>query len=103
MLHSRGPAAADMVGDDGYLDDEQGAAGAAGSNPYDAIVQRTTQELINLASDPATSSIEGREAERRYEEYRKLIADPKEVRRQRAEEGKATKKGGGELEKNGDA
>lgn len=34
----------------------------------------------------------------RVEIYRKLIADPKEVRRQRAEEGKATKKGGGELE-----
>ncbi|MEO6146514.1 MAG: RnfH family protein [Sulfuriferula sp.] len=34
----------------------------------------------------------------RVEIYRKLIADPKEVRRQRAEEGKAMKKGGGELE-----
>lgn len=39
----------------------------------------------------------------RVEIYRKLIADPKEVRRQRAEEGKAMKKGGGELEKNEDA
>ncbi len=36
----------------------------------------------------------------RVEIYRKLIADPKEVRRQRAEEGKAMKKGGAELEKN---
>lgn len=35
----------------------------------------------------------------RVEIYRKLIADPKEVRRQRAEEGKAMKKGGGEIEK----
>lgn len=35
----------------------------------------------------------------RVEIYRKLIADPKEVRRQRAEEGKVMKKGGGELEK----
>lgn len=35
----------------------------------------------------------------RVEIYRKLIADPKEVRRKRAEEGKAMKKGGGDLEK----
>jgi uncharacterized protein len=33
----------------------------------------------------------------RVEIYRELIADPKEVRRQRAAEGKAMKKGGGEL------
>ncbi|MGO9446772.1 MAG: RnfH family protein [Thiobacillaceae bacterium] len=33
----------------------------------------------------------------RVEIYRPLIADPKEVRRQRAEQGKAMKKGGGEL------
>jgi putative ubiquitin-RnfH superfamily antitoxin RatB of RatAB toxin-antitoxin module len=33
----------------------------------------------------------------RIEIYRPLIADPKEVRRKRAEEGKAMKKGGGEL------
>lgn len=32
----------------------------------------------------------------RVEIYRPLIADPKEVRRQRAEEGKVMKKGGGE-------
>ena len=32
----------------------------------------------------------------RIEIYRPLIADPKEVRRKRAEEGKAMKKGGGE-------
>ena len=31
----------------------------------------------------------------RVEIYRPLIADPKEVRKQRAEEGKVTKKGGG--------
>ncbi|KPC55277.1 RnfH family protein [Amantichitinum ursilacus] len=34
----------------------------------------------------------------RVEIYRPLIADPKEVRRQRALEGKAMKKGGGNLE-----
>lgn len=33
----------------------------------------------------------------RIEIYRKLIADPKEVRRKRAEEGKKMKKGGGDL------
>ena len=32
----------------------------------------------------------------RIEIYRPLLADPKEVRRKRAEEGKAMKKGGGE-------
>jgi putative ubiquitin-RnfH superfamily antitoxin RatB of RatAB toxin-antitoxin module len=36
----------------------------------------------------------------RVEIYRPLIADPKEIRRKRAEEGKAMKKGGGELENN---
>lgn len=34
----------------------------------------------------------------RVEIYRPLIADPKEVRKARAAEGKAMKKGGGELE-----
>ena len=34
----------------------------------------------------------------RVEIYRKLIADPKEVRRQRAEAGKVMKKGGGDAE-----
>lgn len=33
----------------------------------------------------------------RVEIYRKLIADPKEIRRKRAEEGKKMKKGGGGL------
>ena len=35
----------------------------------------------------------------RVEIYRKLLADPKEVRRLRAEEGKIMKKGGGSVEK----
>ena len=34
----------------------------------------------------------------RVEIYRPLIADPKEVRKQRAKEGKAMKKGGGKIE-----
>ncbi len=33
----------------------------------------------------------------RVEIYRPLIADPKEIRRKRAEEGKVMKKGGGDL------
>ncbi len=33
----------------------------------------------------------------RVEIYRPLLADPKEVRRKRAEEGKITKKGGGDI------
>ncbi len=37
----------------------------------------------------------------RVEIYRPLIADPKEVRRKRAEEGKAMKKGGGDLPSKG--
>ena len=37
----------------------------------------------------------------RVEIYRPLIADPKEVRRKRAEEGKAMKKGGGEITSEG--
>lgn len=36
----------------------------------------------------------------RVEIYRPLIADPKEVRRKRAEEGKVMKKGGGDLPPN---
>lgn len=38
----------------------------------------------------------------RVEIYRPLIADPKEVRKQRAAEGKRMKKGGGELEPGGE-
>jgi len=37
----------------------------------------------------------------RVEIYRPLIADPKEVRRQRAAEGKVTKKGGGDATSEG--
>ena len=38
----------------------------------------------------------------RVEIYRPLIADPKEVRRKRAAEGKRMKKGGGDAEEGGD-
>lgn len=39
----------------------------------------------------------------RVEIYRPLIADPKAVRKKRAEEGKATRKGGGEAEASAEA
>lgn len=39
----------------------------------------------------------------RVEIYRPLIADPKEVRRQRADEGKVMKKGGGDQKEKTDA
>jgi hypothetical protein len=39
----------------------------------------------------------------RIEIYRPLIADPKEVRRKRAEEGKVMKKGGGDVVNSGDS
>jgi putative ubiquitin-RnfH superfamily antitoxin RatB of RatAB toxin-antitoxin module len=39
----------------------------------------------------------------RVEIYRPLIADPKEVRRKRAEEGKAMKKGGGDAAEKADS
>lgn len=38
----------------------------------------------------------------RIEIYRPLIADPKEVRKKRAEEGKVMKKGGGDVASTGD-
>lgn len=38
----------------------------------------------------------------RVEIYRPLIADPKEVRKQRAAEGKRMKKGGGDVDDDGD-
>ncbi|MDA8383723.1 MAG: RnfH family protein [Betaproteobacteria bacterium] len=38
----------------------------------------------------------------RVEIYRPLIADPKEIRRKRAEEGKVMKKGGGSLAQQGE-
>ena len=42
---------------------------------------------------PLTTTLQDRD---RVEIYRPLIADPKEVRRKRAKEGKAMKKGGGD-------
>lgn len=49
--------------------------------------------IWNKVSEPGTVLRE----KDRVEIYRPLIADPKEVRRKRAEEGKAMKKGGGDL------
>jgi len=50
------------------------------------------QNAIGIFSKPCKLDTVLREGDR-VEIYRPLIADPKEVRRQRAEAGKATKKG----------
>lgn len=53
---------------------------------------------VGIWSKAAELTAELREKDR-VEIYRPLFADPKEVRRKRAEEGKVMKKGGGELPK----
>ena len=51
---------------------------------------------VGIFSKPSAKTTVLREKDR-VEIYRPLIADPKEVRKQRAKEGKAMKKGGGKL------
>lgn len=51
---------------------------------------------VGIFSKPSKKDTVLREKDR-VEIYRPLIADPKEVRKQRAKEGKAMKKGGGKL------
>jgi len=55
------------------------------------------QNKLGIFGKLIKNDLELREHDR-VEIYRPLIADPKEVRRQRAAEGKAMKKGGGELD-----
>lgn len=55
------------------------------------------QNKLGIFGKLIRNDLELREHDR-VEIYRALIADPKEVRRQRAAEGKAMKKGGGELD-----
>ncbi|MBU3736726.1 MAG: RnfH family protein [Methylobacterium sp.] len=55
------------------------------------------QNKLGIFGKLIKNDLELREHDR-VEIYRPLIADPKEVRRQRAAEGKAMKKGGGDLE-----
>jgi putative ubiquitin-RnfH superfamily antitoxin RatB of RatAB toxin-antitoxin module len=50
------------------------------------------ENKVGIFSKPCTLSTQLRKGDR-VEIYRPLIADPKEIRRQRAEAGKATKKG----------
>jgi len=58
----------------------------------------TTFPEIDLATNSKLGKLSQELREKdRVEIYRKLIADPKEVRQQRAAEGKKMKKGGGEL------
>ena len=52
---------------------------------------------VGIFSKLAKKDVELREKDR-VEIYRPLIADPKEVRKQRAAEGKAMKKGGGKIQ-----
>lgn len=52
---------------------------------------------LGIFSKPVRPDTALREGDR-VEIYRPLLADPKEVRRRRAESGKAMKKGGGERE-----
>jgi putative ubiquitin-RnfH superfamily antitoxin RatB of RatAB toxin-antitoxin module len=78
-----------------------------GTTVKDAIIQSGIQKEypeINLDENPVgifgkhtTFDQELREKDR-VEIYRPLIADPKEIRRQRAEQGKKMKKGGGNNE-----
>jgi putative ubiquitin-RnfH superfamily antitoxin RatB of RatAB toxin-antitoxin module len=51
---------------------------------------------VGIFSKPCKLDTQLREGDR-VEIYRSLIADPKEVRRQRAEAGKVTKKGAGSV------
>ena len=78
----------------------------AGSNVESAIQQSgilTKFPEINLAENKVgifgkLSKLDAELRNRdRVEIYRPLIADPKEVRRQRAEAGKVMKKGGGDI------
>lgn len=55
-----------------------------------------TQSKVGIFSKLAKLDTKLRDKDR-VEIYRPLIADPKEVRRKRAEEGKVMKKGGGDL------
>lgn len=56
---------------------------------------------IGIFAKPVPASRVLREGDR-VEIYRPLIADPKAVRKQRAEEGKKMKKGGGDVEASGE-
>ena len=55
-----------------------------------------TQNKLGIFGKLTKQNAELRDKDR-VEIYRPLIADPKAIRRQRAEEGKAMKKGGGEI------
>ncbi len=68
------------------------ASGIAGKYPEIDIAKNKLGIFGKLAK--ADAVLRDRD---RVEIYRPLIADPKEVRRKRAEEGKPMKKGGGDL------
>ncbi len=68
------------------------ASGIAGKHPEVDVARNK----LGIYGKLAKSDTVLRDRDR-VEIYRPLIADPKEVRRKRAEEGKPMKKGGGEL------
>ena len=80
-----------------------------GTTVKEAIIQSGIQKeypeinleenLVGIFGKHTTFEQELREKDR-VEIYRPLIADPKEIRRQRAEQGKEMKKGGGNNEEN---
>jgi putative ubiquitin-RnfH superfamily antitoxin RatB of RatAB toxin-antitoxin module len=59
-----------------------------------------TKNKLGIFGKLKKADVEVREGER-VEIYRPLIADPKQVRKQRAAEGKRMRKGGGDLEDSG--
>ncbi len=67
------------------------ASGLLGKHPEIDLAKNKLGIYAKLAK--AETTLRDRD---RVEIYRPLIADPKEVRKQRAAEGKAMKKGGGE-------
>ncbi|MDM7322786.1 MAG: RnfH family protein [Gammaproteobacteria bacterium] len=71
---------------------------------YSGILERHPEidlgvNKVGIFAKPVQSSRVLRAGDR-VEIYRPLIADPKAVRKQRAQEGKKMKKGGGELKNN---
>ncbi len=66
-----------------------------GATLEQAIVQSRIQEQFpEIQLQTAKVGVFGKD---RVEIYRPLLADPKEVRKQRAAEGKRTRKGGGDV------
>ncbi len=81
------------VAKDGTVEDAVKASGILDKFPEIDLADSKVGIFGKLTKLTASGLREGD----RIEIYRKLIADPKEVRRQRAAEGKKMKKGGGDV------